>query len=154
MRDIGRPRRRSRRADGPPERGAAAVEFALVLLPLSVMLFGIISYGYMLSFRQAISQGAAEGARAAAVWAAAYTPDQDTQRVSTARGRVDEALSSYGVTCGSGGATCTVEIEPCGTARCVSVTVSYPYDARPLTPRLPLVPMPANLEYTAEARVS
>jgi Flp pilus assembly protein TadG len=49
------------------EGGAAAVEFALVAPLLLLLVFGVISYGYMLSFRQALSQGAAEGARAAAV---------------------------------------------------------------------------------------
>ena len=34
---------------------------------LLVLLFGIISYGYALSFKQGLTQAAAEGARAAAV---------------------------------------------------------------------------------------
>ncbi len=46
------------------ERGAAAVEFALVVPLLLTLVFGIISYGYLLSFRQSLSQAAAEGARA------------------------------------------------------------------------------------------
>ena len=76
-------------------RGAAAVEFALVLPILVLLVFGIISYGYMLSFRQGISQAAAEGARAAAV-----TPDgtPDTEKVRSA---INSALDSYGVTCGA-----------------------------------------------------
>ena len=56
--------RREERGD----RGAAAVEFALISPMLLLLVFGIVTYGYMLSFRQAIGQGAAEGARAAAVW--------------------------------------------------------------------------------------
>ncbi len=135
------------------ERGAAAVEFALVVPLLLLLVFGIISYGYMLSFRQAMSQGAAEGARSAAVWASAYAASQDTQRKSAATTSVDEALKSYGVTCASG-ATCTTAIAACGTAKCVTVTVSYPYGTNPLTPKIPLVPLPASLSYTASARVS
>ena len=57
-----RPRVRPRRADARGERGAVAVEFALVLPLVLVLLFGIIGYGFMLSFRQGISQAAAEGA--------------------------------------------------------------------------------------------
>ena len=56
---------RARRERG--SRGAAAVEFALLVPIVLLLLFGIISYGYMLSFRQAMSQGASEGARAGAV---------------------------------------------------------------------------------------
>ena len=47
------------------ESGAAAVEFALVLPLLVVLVLGIISYGVMLSFRQTLSQATTEGARAA-----------------------------------------------------------------------------------------
>ena len=115
-------RRRCRRA----ETGAAAVEFALIAPLLLLLVFGIISYGYMLSFRQAMSQGAAEGARSAAVWATAYASSQDASRIASAKTQVDDALSSYGVSC-TNGATCTVTIESCGTAKCARVTVSYPY---------------------------
>ena len=134
------------------ERGAAAVEFALVAPILILLVFGIISYGYMLSFRQAMSQGAAEGARAGAVWASAYAPSQDAQRIAAARTGVDEALSSYGVSCSSG-ATCQIRMQACGTGTCLAVTVTYPYGTRPLTPDVPLVPMPDSLSYTATARV-
>lgn len=139
------------------EGGAAAVEFALVA-PLVLLLFaGIITYGFMLSFRQALSQGAAEGARSAAVWAAAYAPSQDAARKTAATARVDEALEGYGVACGAAGATCTVTIAACSgdpTAQCASVKVSYPYATKPLIPKMPLIPLPATLEYESQARVS
>lgn len=135
------------------ERGAAAVEFALVAPLLLLLVFGIITYGYMLSFRQAISQGAAEGARAAAVGVQAFNTTQEASRRTAALASVNEALQSYGVSCSSG-ATCTVTFTTCGSARCVQVLVSYPYAARPLTPKLPLVPLPQTLSYTATARVS
>lgn len=143
-----RPCVRSRR-----DRGAAAVEFALIAPLVLLLLFGIISYGYMLSFRQALSQGASEGARAGAVWAASYQSSQDSARTAAAKASINEALSSYGVSC-TNGATCTVAVVACGTARCIEVEVSYPYASKPLTPKLPLVPMPATLTYTAQARVS
>ncbi len=136
------------------DRGAAAVEFALLVPILMVLVFGIISYGYMLSFRQGMSQGASEGARAGAVWAAAYTPSQNAARIAAATTQVNNALGSYGVSC-SAGATCTITITGCGgSAKCVTVKVSYPYKTQPLTPSLPLVPLPDSLTYTASARVS
>ena len=49
------------------ERGTALVEFSISAALLLVLLFGIASYGYMLSFKQGLTQAAAEGARAAAV---------------------------------------------------------------------------------------
>ncbi len=135
------------------ERGAAAVEFALIAPLLIILVFGIISYGYMLSFRQGMSQGASEGARAGAVWAAAYQTTQDAARIAAATTQINNALTSYGVSCSSG-AVCAVTIGACGTAKCVTVKVSYPYAAEPLTPSFPLVPLPDTLTYTATARVS
>ncbi|GAA4802570.1 hypothetical protein GCM10025786_01380 [Nocardioides caeni] len=143
-------------------RGAAAVEFALIMPILLILVFGIISYGYMLSFRQAISQGAAEGARAAAV-----SQDPGSQE-SDAIDALNEALDSYGVTCaGPDGplrrndatvGTCGVEVGACdndASADCAEVSVNYDYDANPLLP-VPLVgiALPDNLSYTAVARVS
>ncbi|UMG93025.1 TadE/TadG family type IV pilus assembly protein [Nocardioides sp. TF02-7] len=96
--------------------GAAAVEFALILPILMFLVFGIISFGYMLSFRQAMSQAAAEGARAAAV-APSGTPAGTRQ--ADAAAAVDDALGSYGVSCSGGSlthaggpsGTCSIEIK-------------------------------------------
>lgn len=144
------------------QRGAAAVEFALIMPLLLILVFGIISYGYMLSFRQAISQAAAEGARAAAV------SQQTSNQVTDATRAMNDALGSYGVSCGSNGTltrkgtnvgTCTVAVATCtgeaASVRCVSVTINYAYDDHPLLP-VPGVGLilPDRLRYTAVARVS
>jgi Flp pilus assembly protein TadG len=137
------------------ETGATAVEFAIVVLPLVGLVFGLIAYGYMLSFRQAISQGAAEAARAAAIWHAPYTTSQNGDRQTAAIAAANEALKSYGVTCGQNGTQCTVSFDACegGSATCAAVTISYPYADQPLIP-LPLIPLPGALQYTAETRAS
>lgn len=57
------PPRRARDA----ERGAAAVEFALVSTLLIVLLFGIIAFGFALYRQQSALHAAREGARLAAV---------------------------------------------------------------------------------------
>jgi Flp pilus assembly protein TadG len=49
------------------DQGSAAVEFALVLPVLMLILFGIIDFGRMLNARITLSQAANEGARAVAV---------------------------------------------------------------------------------------
>lgn len=145
----------NRHAPRDRERGAAAVEFALVAPLLILLVFGVVSYGYMLSFRQALSQGAAEGARAGAVWPVGYDATQDVARVAAARARVDEALGSYGVSCTTTGVVCAIEVVDCDTgSKCLAVSVTYPYGSRPLTPDVPLVPMPDNLTYSSEARLS
>lgn len=46
-------------------RGAAAVEFALVLIPLLLILLGTIDYGYYFYLREVVTNAAREGARIA-----------------------------------------------------------------------------------------
>ncbi|WP_203335306.1 TadE/TadG family type IV pilus assembly protein [Nocardioides limicola] len=144
---MSRLRRRDR------ETGAAAVEFALVVLPLLIIVFGIITFGYMLSFRQAMSQAAAEGARAAAV-AMPNTPS--AERVTRATDAVNAAVG-YGVDCDHPGMTCAIVVDSsCGANGCIRVTLTYAYRANPLTPLFPGLglAMPEQLSYTAMAEVS
>lgn len=56
-------KRLTRRGD----QGSAAVEFALVLPVLLLLLFGIIDFGRMLSAKITLTEAAREGARAAAL---------------------------------------------------------------------------------------
>jgi Flp pilus assembly protein TadG len=148
------------------QRGAAVVEFALIGTLLMTLVLGIISYGFMLSFRQGISQGAAEGARAAVVASLA------TSQKGDAVNAVNEALKSYGVTCsipsgntgtlthaGSSAGTCSVTVAACpfDTAhQCVNVALTYNYRDHSLIPSFPGLDifLPSNLNYTASARVS
>ena len=141
------------------EGGAAVVETALclcfVVLPL---VFATIAYAYMLSFRQTVSQSAAEGARAAAVAPASAT---DAQRITVAMNAVTAALKSGAgsLTCSSPHVTCTVtKVASCGDgsgADCMRVTVSYPYKDHALLPMPGLgFAMPKTISYSAVAEVS
>lgn len=143
------------RRERPSEEGAAALEFALVLPLLMVILVGIISYGWMMSFRQAMSQAAAEGARHVAVSPSAGS----SSTVADAIAIVNDALESYGVECGDGVTTCPAEIRVCdnnSAKQCAYVTVTYPYRDEPLIPSFPGlgVTLPESLSYTAVAEVS
>lgn len=156
-------RRALRRSE---DRGAAAVEFALVVPLLLLLVFGVISYGFMLTFRQAVSQAAAEGARAAAV-APSTTSTGDRQARAVAA--INDVLSVHGVTCsggslvrsGSSAGTCTVSAPATctagggTTATCVKVTLTYNYKDNQLIPGIgSLLPMPSALTYVSEVRVS
>jgi Flp pilus assembly protein TadG len=153
-----------RRAEG----GAAAVEFALVAPLLLLLVFGVISYGYMLSFRQALSQGAAEGARAAAVSPYPAAADKEQAAVDA----INDALGveAYGITCTGAAAssplkkdgvsvgTCSVTTAACDadpTKDCVTVDLDYRYRDNPLLPNFPGVGLvlPSHLAYDATARV-
>ena len=145
------------------ERGAAAVEFALLVPVLCLLLFGIISYGVMLSFRQSMSQAATEGARAAAV------TFLTSGKQAAGYEAVNDALGSFGVTCAGGTlkrgtttvGTCTVSPPgPCTPAasagvQCVTVSIVYDYAGHPLVPTFGIgLVLPDTLRYSAQARVS
>lgn len=61
-------------------RGAAVVEFAVVLPLLLLILFGIIEYGWIFMVRQTLTSAAREGCRVAVLQTA--TPDLVSARVS------------------------------------------------------------------------
>lgn len=140
------------------ERGAVFVEFVLVIPFFLFLIFSMIAFGSMFSFRQTLSQAATEGARAAAI---APSNKTFTERRSRAIDAVNQAFQGelgVPVSCGSGGLTCTVPTVPtsCGnSAQCITVTLTYAYATHPRIP----VPqffgfvLPADLNYTASARV-
>src|SRR5919202_6853278 len=59
--------RTRRRRSGRPDTGAAAVEFALVSMPLLLILFGIIDYGIWFSDSISARQAVRDAARRAVV---------------------------------------------------------------------------------------
>jgi Flp pilus assembly protein TadG len=117
------------------ERGAAVVEFAISSVVLLLLLFGIISYGYALSFKQGLTQAAAEGARAAAVVSNSSAP-------ATAAAAVVPALGAFNKSCTSAGMTCTYSTTStdtgCATGtNCIRVQIIYDYNHYPLLPKFP-----------------
>lgn len=56
-----------RRRSGSADRGAAAVEFALLLPLLLLLVLGIVDFGRMLNAQQTLTQAAREGARLVAL---------------------------------------------------------------------------------------
>jgi len=130
------------RTTGRDERGSSAVEFALVLPFLALIILGIIAYSYMFSVRQAITQATAEGARAGAV----AVPGSASADATSA---INEALSGYGLSCTSVGVTCTTAV----SGGSIAVTVSYAYNDNAKI-KFPLVPLPTKLDFTSKARVN
>ena len=148
------------------EHGAAAVEFALVVPIFLALLFGIISYGMMLSVRQGISQATAEGARVYAV-SPGGAPGATIQ--TNALTAVNDTISSYGVSCTSGGAlvkggasvgTCTIPstTTTCsgGEGQCATVKIVYNYRANPMVPSFPGlgVTLPDTIQFQSTVRTN
>ena len=95
------------------DRGAAAVEFALVVVPLILMLAGIIDFGRVYNQQLALSSAARDVARAAAV--------HNTAGVTSAETALQTAVP---------GAVVTVSpTTSCTSGQTVTVTASYPLDS-------------------------
>ncbi len=79
------------------QRGAAALEFALVLIPLLVLSFGVVEYGRAIYYYDTV----VKSVRAAARYVAPYDPSNGTSFAAAAAGA--RCLAVYGKTeCDSG----------------------------------------------------
>ncbi len=123
------------------DRGAALVEFSLVMILLFALLFGIIAYSFVMSFRGSMAQSAAEGARAAATSLRVDVPVRTAAATAQAVGAFNQTCSA------SGPLTCDFDIHDCDSPvgtddpadleDCMTVSLVYDYDADPLLPSLP-----------------
>lgn len=144
----------ARRCEG--DAGTALVEMAFILVPLCLLLLGIIVYGYLMSFRQNMTQAAAEGARAGAI----APPDQDpaTHFIAEAQAMdaTEQAVASFGESCSGPEMNCFVDFDPCEISDptgpvCVTVTVIYDYEHYPLMPDIPLVSAAIPSEFVSKS---
>lgn len=69
--------------DAAPERGQSLVEFALVLMPLFLILLGIIQFGFVFNSYVTITNAAREGARIGTVYV--YDASKSKAQNDTAR---------------------------------------------------------------------
>ena len=107
-------RRPARRA--PRDRGAAAVEFALLLPLLALLVFGIVDFGRALNAQITLTQAAREGARMAAL------------------GEPNVVSSTQAAATGLSPVSVTVTSCPVGAAAGVNATVKVSYTFTFLTP--------------------
>jgi Flp pilus assembly protein TadG len=123
------------------------VEFAIVIVLLIMILYGIISYGLILAAQSTITQAAADAARSGIV---------TTTPVATAEAQACTDIGWMDKTCGApvtyDSTACTFSPNPADTitafacqkacpsninAQCLKVAISYNYSANPLFPELP-----------------
>ncbi|MEY2452302.1 MAG: hypothetical protein QOD92_1876 [Acidimicrobiaceae bacterium] len=144
-----------RRGQESPERcrgdqGMAVVEMALVGTILVFLLFGILVFGYLMSFRQNMVQAASEGARAGAVAASGNASADATAAAQQSIGGFHSCTD---------GLTCAVVEGFCPSAptiHCVTVTLTYDYENHPLLPDVPIIGafLPDTITATAVAEVN
>ena len=141
------------------QRGAAAVEFAIVFVVFFALFYAIVSYGMVFMLLQGFSFAANEGARAAiAVDRMKYANEQE-YLANGVRPRVQKIVSdvlgwlpskAYDLAVGPNGSKVNVQLTDTGGVR---VSIIYPdYATNPLIPIITLpaigaVPkVPQNLE--------
>lgn len=109
------------------DRGASALEFALVIPVLLLLLFGIIEFGVIFQNQLALTHAAREGARMAAVgqW-----------NVTTVKARAYPVVPTVTVS------PATPSTTPHGTA--ITVTLTYNYD-------WVLLPFPGTIQLKSQA---
>jgi len=149
------------------------VEFAFVGVILVMFAFGIIVFGFLLSFKQDVTRGAAEGARAGAVavhTGAAPTTQTADQRYQAALTATEEAVEGFDQECGVDGMACDVVLHDCDTAPvvgsvayftspapdCVTVDLRYDYEDFPLIIDPPLLSgaLPEQISSKSVARLN
>ena len=119
----------NRTMDLNQERGAAAVEFAVVMILLMILVFGLIEFGIAFSKLNVYTGAAREGARYAAVHCSPDSPC-DNSKIAA---RVEEAAVGYPIEPGSPTADTVCDSDTIGDP----VTVSWTQN---ITVNIPFVP--------------
>jgi len=101
-------------------KGASAVEFARVLIPMILLIFGAIEFGVLLYNQQVITNASREGARAGIV---AQTPRVTSGEISTV---VNNYAASHLVTFGTANSPVT-NVSATGTRFGDDLTVNVTY---------------------------
>lgn len=124
------------RRDGNPQRGAAAVEFALALPIFMLLLWGLLSFAALFYTQLAVSRAAHDGARAAVL----LPPSAGL--VDAVKGAVLDSLAATPVAASGQNGSFTsrrnwlasnvsdaivVNSEACDGSTCITVRIDYPY---------------------------
>ncbi|MDP2313337.1 MAG: TadE/TadG family type IV pilus assembly protein [Pseudomonadota bacterium] len=104
-----------------PRRGGAALEFALVLPILLVLVVGIIEYGWLFLQQSNVLSAVREGTRLGVTYATDDSPDPPT----AAEASVQARLTSYGFDTST--ATIDAVYEGASPEQMLRVTCSVPY---------------------------
>jgi Flp pilus assembly pilin Flp len=138
------------------ERGAALVEFSIVVVMLISLLFAMISFGYILSFKQGMTQATAEGARAAAVAPTGTAAVAAAAAAASSVSAFDQQCNLDGLACSFGPTADCDPAAPAPRPQCITVEMVYDYENYPLLAPFPLISalLPDTLHSSAVAQVN
>jgi Flp pilus assembly protein TadG len=137
------------------QRGATAIEFALVFPLFFTILYSIVTFSLIFVAQQNLTMAAEEGARAALNWQS----NTSMQSALTNRGNAACAAATAMVATLVQSMQCTPSSSTCGpgnTMQCVNVLLTYNYQANPLVPTLPLMTyvLPSTLSSSATVQLN
>ena len=118
-------------------RGAAAVEFALVLPLFAAMLFGVIEYGWFFYQNFNVASSVRDGLRVGVTVAQAASPDPKATSVK----KTQDLLTGVGIN----PASVTINAIYNGSTPSKTLTLSA---TMPYKPIIGFVPAPANIGYS------
>jgi len=127
------------------ERGAAAVEFALLLPVLLTILYGIIEFGMIMYGREVVTNASREGARAGIIQ---VSPKPTSGQITT-------IATNYLTGTGINPSQVTITVTGAGGARPTLLPVPGPYNVPWLFPDIPTVlglPSPLPISMTTTMR--
>ena len=125
------------------ERGAAAVEFALLLPVLLTILYGIIEFGMIMYGREVVTNASREGARAGIIQ---VSPKPTSGQITT-------IATNYLTGTGINPSQVTITVAGAGGASPTMLTVTATYNYPWLVPYIPTVlglpsPLPITMSTT------
>lgn len=129
--------------------GAAMVEFAIVLIPLMILVFGIIEFGIIMYDKAVITNASREGARAGIVFNSPALSSGDLYTaVSNAADPKLDPLSNKLITFGTESPKITVTGTCATSGTPLTVTVTYQYTYLVLPNIVSKLTGPLNLSAT------
>lgn len=153
VRDLPRRNTVSRHA----QRGATAIEFALVFPLFFAIFYAIVTFSLIFVAQQNLTLASEEGARAALNYQAASSVTLAFAARATAASNTAVSMASPMISRGVSG---TAVSAPCpasaASMQCITVTVNYDYANHPLVPNLPLLSgiLPGQLSSSATVQLN
>jgi Flp pilus assembly protein TadG len=145
----------------PMQRGATAVEFALLFPLFFTVLYAIITFSLIFVVQQNLTLAAEEGARAALNWQSSTSLsnalfNRGNVACQTAQSMVATLVQSIK---SMQAVQCTPTSAPCGPGnamQCVNVLLTYNYKTSPLVPNLPILSyaVPTSLSSSATVQLN